>query len=32
MFKLISKANFIIKLQLNLHYFIFKHYSKAFDL
>jgi len=31
-FKLISKANFIIKLQLNFHYFIFRRYSKAFNL
>jgi len=31
-FKLINKVNFIIKLYPNLNYFIFKHYSKAFNL
>jgi len=31
-FKLVSKVDFILKLQLNLYYFIFKRYSKTFNL
>jgi len=30
--KLVSKVNFIIKLQLNFYYSVFKYYNKAFNL